>query len=561
MNNRKQNDKSIRRRPFVTASALKNFLGASILTSVSSQVAVTTDAVIVSHMTGPDAMSAINMTMPINMLFSCVSILIGLGASVIAARAIGERDSMKVNSTFTVALILLLLLGIAVSAGTHIYSKEIATMLCDNGRILPYVTEYLEVLTGGAIVLILSNGMNYFVSADGKPGLVSKGVLAGAVANVMLDLLLVHLMGIKGSAWATLVNYVLTLAIVSSHFFSKESSYRLAAPQGKLWRIVSGNIHEGLPLMLGNLFLGGAVLAVNSMILDASGSVGIYTWSICLQLMMITFVVLNGVGNAMLAIGGALAGEKDYSGVRILTRLSLMFVTCSLAILVLVILVFPEAVSYMFGTGSQSNSTSMENSLRIFSLLLIPFAVTLVMRFLFQILEHRMLSLLLSAGQLLFILLSLWTFIKFDPELLWWSFPFSAVMLIAIQFAATFLMHIKERHISPVTLIPAGDGESLDMSIVNNSNECTKAFIATEEFLLKHGISREKADRIKECCNHIPPNNHVDLHIRIGKEKIHAVFRYTGRKGVRNDADSTLVNGASHKHMYGINVVAMDICL
>ncbi|MBR5455453.1 MAG: hypothetical protein IKU76_00675 [Bacteroidaceae bacterium] len=57
MNNRKQNDKSIRRRPFITAAALKNFLGASILTSVSSQVAVTTDAVIVSHMTGPDAMS------------------------------------------------------------------------------------------------------------------------------------------------------------------------------------------------------------------------------------------------------------------------------------------------------------------------------------------------------------------------------------------------------------------------------------------------------------------------------------------------------------------------
>lgn len=46
MDNLKENDNSIQRKPHVTAAALKNFPGASILTSVSSQLAITKDAVI-----------------------------------------------------------------------------------------------------------------------------------------------------------------------------------------------------------------------------------------------------------------------------------------------------------------------------------------------------------------------------------------------------------------------------------------------------------------------------------------------------------------------------------
>ena len=212
------------RNSFVISRALRNFLAASILTSLASQLAVTTDAVIVSHMIGPDAISAINITMPVNMLFSCVSILIGLGASILAARAIGQHDNNKVNHIFSVSMLLLALLGIAVSVTTYIWSEEIISSFCTDTRVYPLAVEYTNVITAGAIFLIFSNGINYFVSTDGNPSLVARGVVVGAVANIILDIILVHFMGIAGSALATIINYTITLAVVATHFRKKSLS-------------------------------------------------------------------------------------------------------------------------------------------------------------------------------------------------------------------------------------------------------------------------------------------------------------------------------------------------
>ena len=554
------------RNRFVTSKALKNFLSASILTSIAAQLAVTTDAAIVSHMIGTEAMSAINMVMPLTIVFSCFSILLGLGASVLAARAIGNHDKERVNRIFTISLFLLALSGTAVSLLSFGFCDSITGLICPDAQIHPYAQSYTEIISAGAIFLIISNGVNYFVSTDGNPGLVAKGVLTGAVANIILDIVLVRFMGIAGSAVATILNYIITLAIVSVHFFRKGSSYRLTNPFRKFGTHFAENIYEGLPLMLGNLFLGGAVFIVNKMILDAAGADGIYIWSICLQLLMITFVVLNGVGNAMLSIGGVLAGEKDYNGLHILTRLSIGLVCGVLALFVIFVLAFPEALSAMFGAGKEGDISAINSSLRIFSLLLIPFAVTLIMRFLFQVLEHRILSLLLSVGQLAFIIGSLWTFIEISPEHLWWSFPFSAVMLIVIQLMATICLHMKDRNISAITLIPAriGDEESMDLSAAYDREIAEDAIKKVEEFLSYRNIDSVKVKRLvencKECAEVLRKHSNgkkqsFDLHVRIIKEEIHMVLRAAGK---RINFDGILkgeTTGLEHKYMYGLNVL------
>ena len=554
------------RNTFVTSRALKNFLSASIMTSLAGQLAVTTDAVIVSHMIGPDAISAINTVMPLTMLFSCASILIGLGAGVLIARAIGDHDSKRICQIFTTSLILLFVAGISVSAIAYINCDSIIGIICNNRRIAPLAMEYAEVTTAGAFFLIISNGINYFVSTDGSPSLVAKGVVISSIANIVLDILFVHQWGISGSAFATVAHYIITLLIVSTHFFKRSSSYRLVNPLKGFGGYITRNLYEGLPLMLGNLILGGAVFIINSMILGAAGADGMYIWAVCLQVLMLTFVVLNGVGNAMLSIGGVLVGEKDYRGVRILTTLSTKLVCGVLALFVLFVLLFPQALAYMFGANTEGLNVGIDTPLRIFSLLLIPFAVTLIMRFLFQILEYRILSLLLSVGQLIGIIISLWLFIEFTPENLWWSFPASAVLLITFQLGATFAMSTKRKGISPVTLIPsdADNCHSTSFSVSYCKESIDNALNGIREFLGLHSIEPRKLNESTLHCSRIMEEllkyadsrkRCFDIHIRIAGEEIHTVLRDAGKRiapQLPQDCGNTSIE---HKYMYGQNVL------
>lgn len=556
----------IRRNSFVISKALGNFLSASVMTSLAGQLAVTTDAVIVSHMVGPDALSAINMVMPLTMLFSCASILIGLGASILAAKAIGNHNKERVNRIFTIALIMLAVAGTAVSGLSYHYCNDIIGTICDNARITPLALEYTRVITGGALFLIFSNGINYFVSTDGSPGLVTKGVVAGAVANVVLDIVLVEYMGIAGSALATIINYIITLVIVSTHFFKKSSSYRLVNPFKGALGYIARNLYEGLPLMLGNLLLGGAVFVVNSMILGSAGADGVYIWSVCLQVLMLTFVILNGVGNAMLSIGGVLVGEKDYRGINILTKLSISLVGIILSLFMLLVLLFPELPAYLFGADEVPTGVDVETPLRIFSLFLVPFAITLVMRFLFQILEHRILSLVMSAGQLAGMIASLWIFLETVPDKLWWSFPISAVALILIQLAATSTIYLTRRDVSPITLIPKKPkGEfSADFSVAYDNAATSHAIEKIDEFLKKCNVESDKAQLFKRGCSDIMHNlkQHAegkkrcfDIHIRIIGEEIQAVLRDTGKRLAPLRVTEEIPARVDQKYMYGQNVL------
>ena len=81
-----------KKKDYLIAKALHQFMWASILASLASQIAMTTDAIVVSQFIGPEAISAINLTMPVVIFFNFLMMLFGMGGSVLVAKSLGERD-------------------------------------------------------------------------------------------------------------------------------------------------------------------------------------------------------------------------------------------------------------------------------------------------------------------------------------------------------------------------------------------------------------------------------------------------------------------------------------
>ena len=72
------------RNSYLISHAFRNYLWASLVSSAVMQLTVTVDAIILGHYVGSDALSAISLVMPLTMLVSAISTLIGVGPAIMA---------------------------------------------------------------------------------------------------------------------------------------------------------------------------------------------------------------------------------------------------------------------------------------------------------------------------------------------------------------------------------------------------------------------------------------------------------------------------------------------
>ena len=187
-------------------------------------------------------------------------------------------------------------------------------------------------------------------------------------------------------------------------------------------------------MSINTLMMGVCVFGFNSIVMHTLGADGMYVWSVCLQLLMLVQLMLTGVGSSIYSIGGMLSGERDTIGLHILIKRVLVYVGIATAVLLAVIVVWPGAFGNLFG-GHKSGLTDMLNdALRIFSLLLLPYAVITVLNALYQLLGYRIASIVISVGQLVLMVAVVWLFALISPTLLWWGYPAASLLLVLIVF-------------------------------------------------------------------------------------------------------------------------------
>ena len=134
-----------------------------------------------------------------------------------------------------------------------------------------------------------------------------------------------------------------------------------------------------------------------------------------------------------MAIGGVMVGEHDLRGLGILAKKSLPAI-CTLMILLIIPMWIPDCCATLFGEDEPSMMDEVNRVLRIFSLMLIPFSLTLVLAAIYQVLELAKLNVVVTVGQLVVMVLTLWLLSAYAPDYFWWGFPLSAFLFVVGQF-------------------------------------------------------------------------------------------------------------------------------
>lgn len=574
------------RNSYLISHAFRNYLWASLLSSAAMQMTVTADAIVMGQFIGADALSAINLVMPLTMLVSALSTLIGLGPAIMASKAIGNRNFEKVNMVFTSAIFQTFIIGGIIGIATRVFSQEIASLLCHNEQyLLPYLTEYLQVIPWCFSLTILVSTLVSLTEADGHPKLAAKALLVGCLLNILLDILLVGYgnMGIQGAAWAMLFNYLLVIATFAFRLRREGVSYQWQWPKKNILNVTLAGLKEGTPLMVNDLLYSLMLFLLNSFVLASLGEDGLYHWALCMQLLMLMLVVVDGAEGAMLSIGSMLIGEKDRRGFYMLLRRLLLLIVAVVGGIALVACIFPEGVAKVFDE-EQEVSAGWPSAVRVFSLMLIPHALGIFLRSFFQVLGFRLLGIVFSLLQTMGMVLCLWGMTHWSPSSVWWSFPTSAFLMLLIQVGVIVCLN-KRSAPSRDTFLITSDNERkvIDLSVGYGTKQVLKSIEQVCAFLEQNTQKRMTIMAINICCEELmlnivryqshKHNPYMDLHIAVTGQKVSFVLKDAGRpfnpvmlsrdihskESIDEHLGLTMVNSVcttlSHKYMYGQNVV------
>ncbi len=184
---------------------LLRFVMPSIIMMVFTSIYGVVDGLFVSNFVGKTSFAAINLIMPLLMIFGGIGFMLGTGGSALVAKTLGEGKKEQAKRYFTMMVYITLIIGIAVSVIGIVVMEPVAVLLGADEAMLPECVLYGRITMIFNVSFMLQNVFQSFLITAEKPKLGLAATVAAGLTNMMLDALFIGIFrwGVAGAALAT----------------------------------------------------------------------------------------------------------------------------------------------------------------------------------------------------------------------------------------------------------------------------------------------------------------------------------------------------------------------
>lgn len=189
------------------------------------------DRIYIGHIkeVGSLALTGVGVTFPIIMVVSAFSAFAGQGGAPLASIALGARDYKKAEKIMGNSMALLLVFSIVLTIFFQIFKTPLLYAFGASDNVIFYAQEYITLYLWGTVFVMLSLGLNTFISGQGNAKIAMLSVLIGAVTNIILDPIFIFVlgMGVKGAALATVISQAFSAVWVVYFLISEKSVIKI----------------------------------------------------------------------------------------------------------------------------------------------------------------------------------------------------------------------------------------------------------------------------------------------------------------------------------------------
>ena len=425
----------------------------AILSMTISALYNIVDSIFVAKLS-EDALTAVSIVSPIQMLIIALSVGSGVGINSLIARRLGAHRQEEADQAASTGLrigvfnyLIFLLIGVCF---TDIFVSGYAEK---GGYIYQQAVIYMQIVCIGSFFLNMQVVFEKILQSTGNMIAPMICSLTGAVINIILDPILIFgLLGaprleVAGAAIATITGQLFGMLVGAFIIFKGEHLVNIQVKGFKFdWEIVVDIYKVGLPSIVMQS-IGSVMIIFYNMILVAYSTTAVAVLGVYFKIQSFVFMPVFGLNQGAMPIMGYNYGAAKKDRLMQTYKEALKIALLVMALGLLLFQALPKQLLLMFDASADMLAIGVP-ALRIISLCFLPAAFGIITGTLFQGTGHGVYSLLCSViRQLIGILPLAFILIRIGGVTLSWaSFPLAE--LLGLAYSALMLQRLYKNEIS-----------------------------------------------------------------------------------------------------------------
>ena len=347
--------------------SLPAFFGMFVITLYS-----VVDTIFIGHYVGPLGIAGLSIVFPLQMLSMGTGQMMGMGGASLISRLIGAHNASRaehaLGNAVTSVIALSAVIMIAGLADIDFWLR----LMGSSETILPYAKDYMSIILSGLVFPTFAMALNSLVRAEGNARAAMRGMIIGAVSNIILDaIFIIPLeMGIRGAALATVIAQMISAGYFISYYASGKSFLRIHSRNLILeWDVLKAILAIGIASLARTLAGSLSILFVNRTLVAYGGDLAVSAFGIINRIMM--FAIMPGIviGQGLQPILGFNYGAKHYDRALKAIKIAIAAATTCCVGVFLVFYFVPEPFIRIFTTDSELIALGSYVAKRVFLVL------------------------------------------------------------------------------------------------------------------------------------------------------------------------------------------------
>ena len=273
----------------------------AILAQIVNLLYNVVDRIYIGHMedVGTMAITGVGLCNPIIVLISAFTMLVAQGGAPRAAIEMGKGNTKKAEKILGNCLSLLIVLSVVLTTIFLIFGEKFLMLFGASESTILYALPYMKIYVAGSIFVMLSLGLNMFITTQGFTKISMATVLIGAICNIVLDPIFIFAfdMGAQGAALATIISQAISAVWVMSFLLGNKTKLKIRKenllPNIK---ILAPVLALGISPFVMNATEAVINIAFNSSLQKYGGDIAVGAMTICTTVFQMAWVPAQGIG-------------------------------------------------------------------------------------------------------------------------------------------------------------------------------------------------------------------------------------------------------------------------